>query len=221
MLTGGQWMRAAKAMKLDPSDPDFQAIRIEHQRRIAAPAIWARTSAAMDLVASTLVRWGIHKAVKPMRPVRRFIGAASKKAHRVRPPRSYLLVWELVALIERRTGEHVHHGDKWLDPITDVARAIDPTITKWTVRRALRPRRPRPKAAPSVVELPAWGGAKAAVRATASKDAVEKRSPDWGSIEREYRAGHESVRAIGRRYGVSYEAVRKRARAGGWVRAGE
>jgi len=41
---------------------------------------------------------------------------------------------------------------------------------------------------------------------------------DWEAIEREYRAGQLSIREIGRKHGVSDTAVRKEAKARGWVR---
>lgn len=41
---------------------------------------------------------------------------------------------------------------------------------------------------------------------------------DWEAIEREYRAGMLSLREIGRRHNVTEGAIRKRAKADGWVR---
>lgn len=41
---------------------------------------------------------------------------------------------------------------------------------------------------------------------------------DWEAIEREFRAGQISVREIGRTYGVSDMAIRKRAKAENWER---
>lgn len=42
--------------------------------------------------------------------------------------------------------------------------------------------------------------------------------PDWNAIESEYRTGQLSIRMIARIHGVSHEAVRKRAKANGWIR---
>ncbi len=42
---------------------------------------------------------------------------------------------------------------------------------------------------------------------------------DWEAIEREYRAGQLSVRAIATAHGVAESAVRKRAQRDGWERA--
>jgi hypothetical protein len=44
------------------------------------------------------------------------------------------------------------------------------------------------------------------------------KTTDWEAIEREYRAGQLSVREIGREHGISEGAIRKRAKAEGWVR---
>lgn len=44
------------------------------------------------------------------------------------------------------------------------------------------------------------------------------KQPDWEAIERAYRAGQLSVRAIAERYGVSDTAIRKRAKTSGWQR---
>lgn len=41
---------------------------------------------------------------------------------------------------------------------------------------------------------------------------------DWESIERAYRAGHPSIRAIADKHGVSDTAIRKRATQHGWER---
>lgn len=46
-----------------------------------------------------------------------------------------------------------------------------------------------------------------------------KSSVDWEAIEREYRAGQLSLREIGRTYGVTDTAIRKKAKAEGWERA--
>jgi hypothetical protein len=44
-------------------------------------------------------------------------------------------------------------------------------------------------------------------------------SIDWGRIELEYLAGEASIREIADRYEISDTAIRKRAKAHGWVRA--
>lgn len=46
----------------------------------------------------------------------------------------------------------------------------------------------------------------------------EKREPDWAAIERDYRAGILSVRAIAGREGISDTTIRKHAKASGWAR---
>ncbi|MGN9452004.1 terminase small subunit [Klebsiella grimontii] len=43
-------------------------------------------------------------------------------------------------------------------------------------------------------------------------------TPDWEAIESAYRAGVLSLRDIGEQYGVTEEAIRKRAKKFGWVR---
>ena len=48
----------------------------------------------------------------------------------------------------------------------------------------------------------------------------EKKPIDWSEIERDYLAGSMSIREIARWYSVSEGAIRKRAKAKGWVRAG-
>jgi len=50
--------------------------------------------------------------------------------------------------------------------------------------------------------------------------ADEKEPIDWAEIERDYLAGSMSVREIARWYSVSEGAIRKRAKAKGWTRAG-
>lgn len=53
-------------------------------------------------------------------------------------------------------------------------------------------------------------------------DTMEQAEPerrDWASIEREYRAGQLSLRAIAAQHGVSHEAIRKRANRDGWERS--
>jgi len=50
--------------------------------------------------------------------------------------------------------------------------------------------------------------------------ADEKKPIDWPEIERDYLAGSMSVREIARWYSVSEGAIRKRAKAQGWKRAG-
>ncbi|WP_151636002.1 hypothetical protein [Noviherbaspirillum aerium] len=47
---------------------------------------------------------------------------------------------------------------------------------------------------------------------------IEKRRTDWESIERDYRAGVLSIRGIGKIYGVTDMAIRKKAKAEGWAR---
>lgn len=44
------------------------------------------------------------------------------------------------------------------------------------------------------------------------------KQPDWEAIERAYRAGSLSIRTIAERQGVSDTAIRKKAKALGWVR---
>ncbi len=43
-------------------------------------------------------------------------------------------------------------------------------------------------------------------------------APDWDKIETEYRHGPLTIRAIAQEGGVSEGAIRKRAKAGGWIR---
>lgn len=50
--------------------------------------------------------------------------------------------------------------------------------------------------------------------------ADEKKPIDWVEIERDYRSGSMSIREIARWYSLSEGAVRKRAKAKGWTRAG-
>lgn len=47
---------------------------------------------------------------------------------------------------------------------------------------------------------------------------MDAKQPDWEAIERAYRAGALSIRAIADRHGVSDTAIRKRAKAGNWER---
>jgi transposase-like protein len=49
--------------------------------------------------------------------------------------------------------------------------------------------------------------------------AARKTEAEWDRIELEYLAGDVSVREIADRYGISDTAIRKRAKAQGWVRA--
>ncbi|EHM01412.1 hypothetical protein HMPREF9946_02151 [Acetobacteraceae bacterium AT-5844] len=42
---------------------------------------------------------------------------------------------------------------------------------------------------------------------------------DWKAVEAEFRAGKLSLRQIARRHGISDTAIRKRAKAAGWVRS--
>jgi transposase-like protein len=51
-----------------------------------------------------------------------------------------------------------------------------------------------------------------------SKDAKQKPEIDWIAIEREYRAGIKSVRALASEFGVTEGAIRKRARKDDWQR---
>jgi len=51
-----------------------------------------------------------------------------------------------------------------------------------------------------------------------SKDAKQKPDIDWIAIEREYRAGIKSVRALASEFGVTEGAIRKRARKDDWQR---
>lgn len=44
-------------------------------------------------------------------------------------------------------------------------------------------------------------------------------SVDWEAVEREYRAGQVSVRALATEFGITEGAIRKRAKAEGWQRA--
>lgn len=44
------------------------------------------------------------------------------------------------------------------------------------------------------------------------------RKTDWEAIEREFRAGQLSIREIGRLYGLTDTAIRKKAKADGWDR---
>lgn len=48
--------------------------------------------------------------------------------------------------------------------------------------------------------------------------AANKKEPDWVAIEGEYRAGVHSLRAIAEKYGITEGAIRKRAKAKGWLR---
>jgi hypothetical protein len=49
-------------------------------------------------------------------------------------------------------------------------------------------------------------------------DKAKKPKADWEAIEREYRAGQQSLREIGRQFGVTEGAIRKKAKAEGWAR---
>lgn len=42
--------------------------------------------------------------------------------------------------------------------------------------------------------------------------------PDWADIEKSYRAGRETLRAIAERNGITHGAINKRAKRDGWVR---
>ncbi|MFC0708985.1 hypothetical protein [Azorhizophilus paspali] len=44
------------------------------------------------------------------------------------------------------------------------------------------------------------------------------KQPDWEAIERAYRAGQLSVRAIAAQHGINEKSIRNRAAAGGWQR---
>ncbi len=48
--------------------------------------------------------------------------------------------------------------------------------------------------------------------------ATRKTTEEWSRIEREYCSGEDSVREIADRYEISDTAIRKRAKAGKWVR---
>jgi hypothetical protein len=48
----------------------------------------------------------------------------------------------------------------------------------------------------------------------------QKKPTDWTEIERDYRSTSTSLMEIARWYGISDTAIRKRAKARGWVRAG-
>jgi hypothetical protein len=48
--------------------------------------------------------------------------------------------------------------------------------------------------------------------------AANKKEPDWVAIEGEYRAGVHSLRAIAEKHGITEGAIRKRAKAKGWLR---
>ena len=47
---------------------------------------------------------------------------------------------------------------------------------------------------------------------------MNTKQPDWEAIERAYRAGALSIRTIAERNGISDTAIRKKAKASGWVR---
>ena len=47
---------------------------------------------------------------------------------------------------------------------------------------------------------------------------AKKSTPDWERIEKEYRAGQLSIREIGKRFGITDAAIRKKAKAEGWQR---
>jgi hypothetical protein len=47
---------------------------------------------------------------------------------------------------------------------------------------------------------------------------MNTKQPDWEAIERAYRAGALSIRTIADRNGISDTAIRKKAKASGWVR---
>ncbi|MCW2286232.1 hypothetical protein M2323_004029 [Rhodoblastus acidophilus] len=49
--------------------------------------------------------------------------------------------------------------------------------------------------------------------------ADDRKSVDWEAIEREFRAGQLSIRAIASKFGVTDTAIRKRAKAHDWTRA--
>jgi hypothetical protein len=51
----------------------------------------------------------------------------------------------------------------------------------------------------------------------------KRKGPDWEAIEREFRAGQQSARAIAAKHGITEGAIRKKAKAEGWQRtlAGE
>ncbi|MFU2327746.1 hypothetical protein [Pseudomonas sp. NFX98] len=47
---------------------------------------------------------------------------------------------------------------------------------------------------------------------------TEKTTPDWEAIERAYRAGSLSIRAIGELHGANHATILKRAKKNGWER---
>ena len=47
---------------------------------------------------------------------------------------------------------------------------------------------------------------------------ADRGTTDWAAIEAEFRAGKRAIRQIAKRHEVSDTAIRKRAKAGGWVR---
>jgi len=48
--------------------------------------------------------------------------------------------------------------------------------------------------------------------------AANRKEPDWVAIEGEYRAGVHSLRVIAEKYGITEGAIRKKAKAKGWLR---
>jgi hypothetical protein len=49
-----------------------------------------------------------------------------------------------------------------------------------------------------------------------AKKQPKKRTTDWAAVERDYRTGKYTNRELGTKYGVSHQAVAKRAKSGNW-----
>lgn len=50
-----------------------------------------------------------------------------------------------------------------------------------------------------------------------STDKPKKKNADWQAIERDYRTGSFTLRELAAKYGVSHQAIAKRAKTGGWT----
>lgn len=67
-----------------------------------------------------------------------------------------------------------------------------------------------------------WGGffgtspMTSPTRRSASK-APTKQKPDWDAIQRDYRTAKFTLRELAEKYGVSHQAIAKRAKTGGWT----